>query len=99
MTTSVEPAFYGRQQGVFAGMRRQTGDNPGQDIVGQASCLPFVTPDSDPIGANLSMGFEFARASSPCPLPPGERVFRIPSLDGRGHGEGDKILKSRIRFH
>jgi hypothetical protein len=26
----------------------------------------------------------------PFPLPPGERVFRIPSLDGRGKGEGDK---------
>ncbi len=33
-------------------MRYQTSNNPGQDMVGQASCLPFVTPDSDP-GSSL----------------------------------------------
>ena len=33
-------------------MLSQTSDNPGEDMVGQASCLPFVTPDSDP-GSSL----------------------------------------------
>ncbi len=33
-------------------MRRQTGNNPRQDQVGQVSCLPFVSPDSDP-GSSL----------------------------------------------
>jgi hypothetical protein len=55
-----------------------------------------VTPDPDPIGANLSPCFDLARSPSPCPLPPWERVFGIPSLDGRGKGEGDKMLKSPV---
>ncbi len=33
-------------------MRHQIGDNLRQDKVGQASCLPFVTPDFDP-GSSL----------------------------------------------
>jgi hypothetical protein len=32
---------------------------------------------------------------SPSPLPPGERVSQLPSLDGRGKGEGDKRLLSQ----
>ncbi len=28
-------------------MRHQTSDNPGEYMVGQASCLPFVIPDFD----------------------------------------------------
>jgi hypothetical protein len=37
-----------------------------------------------------------AKPPSPFPLPPGERVVRTPSLDGRGKEEGDKRLKSPI---
>ncbi len=33
---------------VIIPMPHLTSDNPGEDMVGLASCLPFVTPDSDP---------------------------------------------------
>ncbi len=38
--------------GDLTAMRHQTSDNLRLDIVGQASCLPFVTPDFDP-GSSL----------------------------------------------
>ncbi len=33
-------------------VRHETSDNPREDMVGQASCLPLVTPDFDP-GSSL----------------------------------------------
>jgi len=47
-----------------------------------------------PIGANLRGLLRVQTSPSPRPLPPGERVFITPSLDGRGKGEGDNMPKS-----
>jgi len=35
---------------------------------------------------------------SPFPLPPGERVFESPSLDGRGLGEGEYYFEQASRI-
>jgi len=43
-------------------------------------------PGLDPIGANLKLCFDPARLPHPALSRGGERVFRIPSLDGRGKG-------------
>jgi hypothetical protein len=51
---------------------------------------PDWTPDSSPLGANLKLCFDPARPPHPALSRGGERVLRIPSLDGRGKGEGDK---------
>jgi len=48
-----------------------------------------VTTRERPIGVKIRHTMRL-NAPSPFPLPPGERVFATPSLDGRGKGEGDK---------
>ena len=40
-----------------------------------------------------------ADSPSPYPLPRGERDLESPSLDGRGKGEGDNLLKSHEQQH
>ena len=47
------------------------------------------------IGANFKCEISLSYSPSPSPLPPGERVSKSPSLDGRG--EGDNLLKSHER--
>ncbi|MEW6530844.1 MAG: tetratricopeptide repeat protein [Thermodesulfobacteriota bacterium] len=56
---------------------------------GQAKMPP------DPIGAKMGLTPGAGHSPSPCPLPPGERVSRPPSLDGREKGEGDEHLLSQ----
>ena len=46
------------------------------------------------LGANFRFRISVTIPPSPSLLPPGERVLKSPSLDGRGQGEGDKHLKS-----
>jgi hypothetical protein len=53
----------------------------------------FVVPRRRLIGPNLRPCFDPAGPSLPALSRGGERVFRTPSLDGRGKGEGDKYLK------
>jgi len=47
------------------------------------------------IGVKIGLAPGTGHSSSLFPLPPGERVSRTPSLDGRGKGEGDKALLSQ----
>ncbi len=62
-------------------MRRQTGNDPRQDEVGQASCLPFVTPDSDP-GASLDarvLGHDDRQSRPGVTVPPETRCHSLES--------------------
>jgi len=54
----------------------------------------WTGPRLSPMGASFRTLYGGQEAPSPSPLPPGERVLRTPSLDGRGKGEGDKPLIS-----
>ncbi len=56
-------------------MLSQTSNNPGQGIMGQARCLPFVTPDCDPGVAPASL-----------PATRKQPARRPVLLDARAHG-------------